>query len=637
MDRAILDERIRRYSVTHGVAREPKVLVVASRGDVGALFARARQEVGPDPVRIVGHGVTLPAVRPPWVERANVTLTEIGAFRVRSMLDASEELRGEVRRWVRACFEGTLEGAVEPIFFPAASLRLFQEHFELAAIAEGISATEHRRIVFAAKEDPLLDLVTPRPAARFRMGDASRLVALGGAGVVASALHQLRSALGARASAAELRRRRSRRPKGTVWVALIPDLDRVNRHVINEVAKPLLEREALGGVLLLGSLASGLRSERDLRTRTATALWAGLGDELRQPEVPIDQIVGDTSVAMSLAHLPADVLASVGVLRRMLQAKDAVTTANTSAGLAGRTQELARLATVDVFRARAAARAAKRLLKHRELSGSSVVFVGCSMSAAAAAVDVLRRGGVASVDFVHGAGWDNAIGAAETPADVVVTWTEPDAEVYRKIGCIAVEGGMPLPQLDPPRARSSIRRVLLLSNYCHRDMRSRGFPLRAYQTEILRLAVLARARGETFRFVWRPHPSDDVDIVRDALAQVGDAVELRMEGTLRDAIRESDVVVSSLSTAVYEAFFSQRPVLVHFAPELDEASVYAFIPASRRFFRAERALEILERLPTSDDVERAARQSLFRGEERPHTVADALAGVVGVRAGSRSE
>lgn len=610
---ARLAERVDRYSVTIGAAAEPTLLVVSSRGSGAELFERARPHLGCQPVRIVGHGVTVKELWPSWLAESNVVLTELGAYRLRSGLEETTRLRSLMRQWLDDAFRGSmLEGSPSSVLFGGAAGRLVQGQLEMVAVARGLRLAKPARIVFASADDPLAQVLDLAPEKRW--SSRLRLAAFGAAGIVASAARQLLEVRAAAPTHRALRERAVNLPVGSLWVVLVADWYRANRHVIDAIAGPALERGELSGILLMGTLAPGERVERTTRGRTGSSLWSGLHAlGPLPPDLPVAQIVGEETLAACLTTLPGDAFASLRALCGAVALPAVVEDGNVRLNLAHDPRALATLATMDVFRARSAARAALRAAKQQKMSGSNVVFVGCATPAASAAVAVLRSQAVTSVDFVHGAGWDNAYGHAETPADVVLTWTEPDRTVFQALGNRAVQMGMPTSK--PPRRAGSDGsvRILLLTNYCHRDAISTGHSRVAFQYELLRVAALCARRGLPWSFTWRPHPADDLEHVDRTLA-VSPGVALQADGTLRDALGTHDVVVSSLSTSVYEALSADMPVLVHVAPEWDEAPAYSFVQPQRSFFWAEEGAEKLVRMGQSGwalEPERLAREELY--------------------------
>ena len=608
-----LAERVDHYSVTVGAPAALTTMVVSSRGSGAELFERARPLLERESVRIVGHGVTVRELWPAWLAGTNVVLTELGAYRLRSGLEETAQLRALMRQWLDNAFRGSvLQERPSTVLFGGAAARLAQAQLEMVAVARGIQLAKPTRIVFSSVDDPLAQVLglAPKDSWTRRL----RLAAFGAAGIVASAARQLVEVRAAAPTHRALRERTAQPPAGALWVALVADWHRANRHVIDAIAAPALERGELGGILLMGTLAAGERVERATRGRTGSLLWSGLRTMRPLPaDLPVAQIVGDETLPACLANLPGDALASLMALCRAASLPAAVEDGNLRLDLTHNPRALATLATMDVFRARAAARATLRAARRQQLSGSNVVFVGCATPAASAAVAVLRSQRVTSVDFVHGAGWDNAYGHAETPGDVVLTWTEPDRAVFEALGNRAVQMGMPTSTpAHRVRPDGSVR-VLLLTNYCHRDAISSGHSRVAFQYEVLRVAALCARRGLEWSFTWRPHPADDMEQVNRTLT-VAPGVSLQAEGTLQDALATHDVVVSSLSTSVYEALSANKPVLVQVAPEWDGAPAYSFVQLQRSFFWAEEGVEKLVAMAESGwdlEAERLARQALY--------------------------
>lgn len=618
--------RIERYSVRPNPApiQDPEIVVVCGRGDLDECFRRAKALL-PEPVRIVGTGVTVSSTWPEWVrEVPGIVLTEIGAYRRGSPLVATQGMRASLRRWVGRSFAGaTGEIRAEDALFACAASRFLQEGLERRVHAEGLLARHpHARFVVVPNDCALAAVLRAlqgeKPSLAARIAWPIRVLTVGAGALAASTVIMARSRWRARESLDKLeamQRRPEAQARARIWAALVPDLERVNRHVLDSVAKVAGERGELEGVLLIGSLGAGLRSESDLRSVRGRELWPGLGGILERTQADAAQIVVDAVPLRAIRGLAVDSAVVARSLLRIAFSGPSLEEGTTTHDLSPHILGIARLATLDVMRSRVAMREARELVRRRSFAERTVVFVGCSGAGAAVATKTLSRAGATTVDFIHGAGWDNPYGASETPADLVMAWTEPDAAMYRALGNRALQAGMPIRHRAVPQRQGKPRRILIVTSYCHRDVGRFGYPLKAFQDEVLEVPRLMReANVGDVQFRWRPHPADAPHLLQRGLSRIRD-VEYAPDGTLESALEWADVVISSISTAIHEALFWNVPVFVHMTPEFDEAEVYDFISRSRCFFRATELVaplrEVLASAPPSLAPEEEARRALF--------------------------
>src|SRR5690606_19304898 len=127
--------------------------------------------------------------------------------------------------------------------------------------------------------------------------------------------------------------------------------------------------------------------------------------------------------------LPLETVTTLRVLARVLLDGPRIPEGDIVHPLTAVASEVGKLATLDVLRARSAARAAKRL-PLGAMKGARVAFVGCQPPAVAAVNAVLQDAGATTIDALHGVAWGEVPAAGESPASVVVVWTEPDVTAY---------------------------------------------------------------------------------------------------------------------------------------------------------------------------------------------------------------
>jgi hypothetical protein len=611
--RESLRERVERLTVTPGrggplLATE--LVVVAVQSELGQAFETVRRELaGGRTVRFVAHGATLSCVWPSWVQGTNrLRLTELGAYQLpeNTMIRSTRQMRDALRRWLREKVADAAPGAADEVFFPGAAVRLLNESFEVRPMVDGLVELHRKqRVVFVPETTVagrLFAAMTQRDAVDARrraLLDRARwsaeVLAYVAAGLGLGLFSQLREIMDIRRSPEHLREPAGAKARPAAsWVALIPDLVRVNRHVIELFALPALAEKELTGVLLVGSTRRGERIETDYRTRTGDALWPGLG-ELREglDRLCVGQVIGPASFGEWASTFRDDVSATLGVVGRILRGGPHIGEGDIAHALEGVADEVGKLATLDVLRARSAARAACRL-PLEAMAGARVAFVGCQTPAMAAVNAVLKKAGATTIDSLHGVAWGEVPATGESAASTVVTWTDPDAAAFRELGNRSVQAGMPV-RLRPRRREPKASNILVLTSYVHRDHAALGFPLLAFQEDLLSLPDLIDRTATKLVFRWRPHPSDSPAHVEGTAAPRRDRLEVSPRGrSLQEDIDWSDIVVSSLSSAACEALLAEVPVFVHVPPHCD-AWAEPFHP-SRRFFRVAELVSPLLRL-----------------------------------------
>jgi hypothetical protein len=609
---ATLARKIRQFTVwPSGEPREKRkeTLILAQGGDSledAYRLARERLDAG-DALRIIGPGVTLERVWPDWVRRPPaIALTEWGAFNATSQLDATQEIQEQLRAWIRETF-GTRFGTVarDAVLFPAACQRFFQEVVVAYPFARALASAFPDATVVPVSCDGitarLLEQLLAKTGGRVerapgktRRSAAWRLELLG-VGAAAAAASVMRALQSYRAAIPSLRAiRRSANdgaPAPRTWIGLVPDWYRINHHLLDAFALPETSDGGPLGVLLISSLAPNQRDEADPRLHHASELWPGLGElRARLPQCVVRQAVmpeGVVAVARSAAVGLARSTVALARLSRSRQIR--LPSLDHEPNL----RQLVAWATLDVMRATMAEAAARELVARVPMRGKTVIFIGTNDVGVAPVDLVLQRAGATTVDHPHGAGLDNWTAGSVTASSIRLLWTYPDAQSAAVPGTRTLVTGMPLRMNLPPRSEPA-RRVLIMSSYVHRDSaRETGisgsspcFPDRIFQTELLDLIRLLRARGHAdLTFRWRPHPADSEPEVQRELATLR-GVELSRGRPLEEDVTWADVVVSSNSTVVIEAMFGGVPVFVHATPALWDTPALSFVSRGRLFFHA---------------------------------------------------
>src|SRR5438132_8625486 len=236
-------------------SRQPTDVVFVPTGvDLALGFQRARPLLQQRRVvRIVGNGVTFSENWPSWVTtEPNLLLTELGAYQPKDLAAEFLPLRADIERWLDITFSDVLDGFCgSQIFFGNAVIRLIQPIIEaFPALLKLARWSGPVRYHCADKQWRGLELlryvVKPnggsleaRTAAKSPFWPLLVLVT-GLAAFTGLFLDQLRAYLRDAPSTSELRRLRScalGTPPPRVWVLLVPDWIRLNRHVLEEVVK----------------------------------------------------------------------------------------------------------------------------------------------------------------------------------------------------------------------------------------------------------------------------------------------------------------------------------------------------------------------------------------------------------------
>lgn len=530
-------------------------------------------------VRVVGQGASL------WLEAApiaGVSGTEVGALQVDSLAEETAELRTAFRRAVSELFGEALESEVVRVLYPAFCARYGQRYLyelpvkrRLTEVFAGIPVTTYGQVEQTAR--------TATPAAvylpvvwGFCAAEVARLAA----------------------SYPSIREYFSRmtmepgEPTASTLVALIPDWARINSHIIDAVANPILDKGGELGILLIGSLKRGRRSEQSMRSE-GDDLWSGLGAlHLEKGRAWMGQAVVPTKI----------VTLGKAITRAFLTAGRASLRVSTLQGQLGKlgaqamsVSEIGRLIGVDALRVALARAATDELVGARDLSKSTVVFASSS-SPPLGAVDVeLQRKGATTVHMFHGGLGDDWIGAAEHPSGIHVAWTENDRRCLAPLRTGVRVGGMP--RRIPYKARALLpSSILVMTSYLHRDyqgVRALG-PFEDEMVEFMRLLRLSPVTGRS-KISWRPHPASLETQLKprvDSLRTLD--ISISRNRTLADDVADADIIVSNMSTVIAEVLLGGLPVFAHVVPLHWGAPASDFLHDRRAFFRARAGLGLVE-------------------------------------------
>lgn len=645
---------IERYTVHSQDCCQPseEIVLVPDGADLAEGFARAKALLSAGAtVRLVGLGVTVPGIRPRWVDDARgLALTELWAYRDRRPVDATAEQCAVIEKWLDEVFGDTVRGlAGADVFFSAACHRVFQRAIQalpeiLGVVRHSTADTFHivggdwiglpvLRNLVAIRGGRVV--VEGRSEPRWRLPWRASIGTMGGAALAGTVLDQLRAYVMSRQTRTALQglRRHPAQPKPDTWLVLIANWPRFSRVLIDSVARPELARGRKLGLLLAGSLVPGTKDEAAMRRRLDAELWPGLGALKHELEsCVVDQVVGPETLRDLVGALSRSLAMSTRALRRLARSGPRIGSGSTEIDLRPHVFGLAKLATLDVARAIQADLATREVVRRHELNGQCVVMAASSTAEMVTADLLLQSAGASTVELTHGSLGTGEPGARRSKSQRVCVWTHPDAQTQRPLEQTYVVAGLP-PLALPRRIRSTVERILFLSNYVHHGYRVEGRqPLEPLQLELLRAAPLARrAVGPNAEVRWRPHPADDREAVARTMATVTN-VECSVGRDLTDDVAWADIIVCTPSSTLYQAVLADVPVFLHLTPDYAETPIGNAIVPSRTFFFAEElvpklsaCLDALKRGdPDALAAERQARTTFFGPGGQPKSFAEVV-------------
>jgi hypothetical protein len=634
-----LNTRVERYSVTPAdlapavedvVVLVPPPSVGRAKGDEVRPLERAWEIVREmvrqgRKVRLIAHGATVRSCWPEWVtSAAGLTLSELGAYRSSDFVAATRPLAKAISRWLDDTFEEVAPGLDSGrIFFGSAASRFLQPLFDAVPYIEGLRAATVGRELICVDQGWLgasaLGLKDDR---RLRPGWGAHVYLAIVWALARAALGQIRNYSRCAPSRARLRALRSpglRRP--TLWLALVPDWVRINRHVIERVALPAMAAGHKVGLLLCTTLLPGERRDGSMGRRSASDLWPGV-TPLHSffDRIPVEQVASPPRGVALARVIIAGAVKSLGVARRLRIAGRYVNFAGIRVDLLDHLGELARLATTDLLQALAANEAFRVTRSRYDFAGADVVFASLSLTEACTSDVLLQGAGARTIDFKHGSGGESWFGQTETTAAVAAVWTATDAWTCRSLGQEAVLLP-PLRAASTGEPRREAERILVVSNYVHEGWAASAFPLEPFQLELIdAVSELDHTRTGKFRFRWRPHPDDHEPAIKRALARAPH-LELSRGTTLQSDLDWADIVISSPSSTVAEVLAANRPLFLHVPPAFEILPEVDAIDPVRRFFYARdlpsRVLPLITAmqvdLHASLAPEGRARERLFQG------------------------
>jgi hypothetical protein len=540
---------------------------------------------GGERVLFIGPGVTLGdhGTGPIQLERR-----ELGTYRTQSTLAGTRAMRESFCAWLDEVFAGVF-GDFRPrdVLASCAQMRFFDvERLDQAVLFTEIFMRHEHDEIIVVSPDAWERSVTralrgessaQRSRARLalRFASRARLAAMALAGVAATTASIVRDELhgqaSRRASFASLSHRR-------LWVVLASDYVRHNRHVIEAATREVDAADL--GVLVFPPLEPGEIVEPEAIRRPSATKWSGLVELGRQ--------LDDNAFALSIwgrstrtlaAGLWASGLASGRVVWRIARSEKDIPLGQMTLPIGEVASSLARLCTIDVARARRTLDAANDLVKRTDVAGSTILFSHSNTAEAAPLHLVLRDAGAVTVDYFHGWTMEATPIVSESPATLRLVWSNTDAESVTPDQKVAV---LVRRHEARPEVRASRvpRKVILLTNYAHRDLPVRERPYRMLlQSELLDAASELKRRNPQLELRWRPHPAD----LRPLVEPEAQARQLPLSAiALGEDLAWADIAVCSISTTILSALRSGLPTFVHVPPESQQAM--SWVPRERSFF-----------------------------------------------------
>ena len=152
-----------------------------------------------------------------------------------------------------------------------------------------------------------------------------------------------------------------------------------------------------------------------------------------------------------------------------------------------------------------------------------------------------------------------------------------------------------------------------------------------YQEHLLEnVKYLVSSTSRNLELRWRPHPGDDRDQVRFAVAAFGSNLSLSEAKRLDEDLEWADLFITSLSSTVIEALAWDKPILMHDIP-IHEAEVLMSLFDARRRFRNDSELaaafaEAVRQLDAGAPLhqEEALRCEFFGPSRAPQSIANLI-------------
>lgn len=579
---------------------------LASSLKEGYAEARRQLTLGKK-VRLIAHGSTLKNSQPDWVDNfPDFSRTEVGAYRHGNPIEQTRALAASVRAWLDRNFAPAVGSHIaSDIFYGSAAGRIFQPLFDAIPYAKGLAAA-HPNAEFIVT-DPMWpgvnllnqllgqdgNMISPPPSKkpgrwRLRFSIAVLIFLLR---AMAGQFKNYFQSVKSRRFLAKHSKVTSANP--AIWLALVPDWERTNSHVIDRIARPLLQQNISFGIFLVSTLSPGERfdSKRSPANDWATP-WSILDqfkDQLDQ--IPVVQLVRPLSPIRLLNALVVGGFASLRIAWKLLRDGAYPDLAFYGFDLRSLERPLAAMATIDVLQVTAVNHAFAEAFADEDFTGRKVFFSNVGLVETMAADRQLHQAGAITVNFSHGAMNDTWYGASENRSDHLIAWTSSDIENCHSLGTPAIYFPPVLP-VHTNRHRKQSRNILLLTSYLHHDWAAANFPYRPFLTEVLRCQTLIEAEYPgKFHFRLRTHPSDVASQVDSLIDEFPD-IQLSSSASLAEDLKWADIAIASPSTVILFTIAAEIPIFVHCAPAYRNMPEMRAVDSRRKFFRAEDILPL---------------------------------------------
>lgn len=617
--------------------QEPsEIIIVMPSGDLSTAFDIAGKLLSKKKsVRLIGHGVTLKNTHPTWVSKAeNFWLTELGAYQTRKIIETRSILRKDIESWLRVTFGEIITGCDTGKLFYGTVFNRFLGNVEMIGgiltfyeIVEFYGSKNYYCLQNQWENLSVYKIIVEKFRGNLKNAEDSysskkiKLLITGFATMGAVLLRQTLFYIQERASRLELKRlsdKSKAKPKTKNWVVSVADWDRMNLLVNKMVSLPLLERGERLGILLAGKLTPGKRVESNLKARTKAELWSGLG-KLKNylARCPVEQVVSATSIPELLTLYWRFIKKSSTAIFRAATVSEDQKTFNFD--FTAKLFVLVKLLTQDIFDALAAEQATHKVIARYDFQDAEVIFPASGVMPFSAVDMVLQQAGAKTVDFIHGTSisW---IGMIPSPSTKRLSLLRQNNEIVASPRQEIINTETQPIALKRSENRIKARNLLIVSNYCHRDVTGKmAHPYLPFQDELLNIVTVIRELFPTrFNFRWRPHPADLEPGIMYTLERF-ENVELSRGKSLEEDLEWADITFSSYSTVLYEALSFEMPVFLHALPaNTDLPSILCFDPA-RRFYRAteirQSFVECIKKLDENDpqalNFEKQIRQAWF--------------------------
>lgn len=406
-----------------------------------------------------------------------------------------------------------------------------------------------------------------------------------------------------------------------LWLGLSPTWYQSSRHVIETLLMPLDRRRTPYGIVFIETF--GEPPFEIERNSDEMSLFDGRLAQVRP--VAVDQATGVESWPAALGVWLRWVPLAAAVSLRAIANVERFVIGELPAWRPGDLRRILSVATQGLLRLVDAERAAADWCR-RHRSPRLVTFSHAPAGSVKVFDELLQERGTTTVDFAHGSASEaNLRTMWRSSSTYHVAWTLQERDVFAEMGTNRVCLGGYMPRLTVATRSSRPKpRVLAVTAYFHKYWLVDGRLTTAKHGRRLAAQLLALAEhlGDRAEVVLRPHPHEDRQPWLDLFAGHPRAPRLSTIASLTDDLAESDIVLSTKSSACIEAWAAGLPVLFHRGPFVDPQSLYWLIPDERWFSTAAELCAKVDALLEAPDLEPERRllEACFGPERRPRSI-----------------